>query len=43
MILKIYIDNRVYNNSLDALHIAMAEQTNTEYFVTCDKGIIKKV
>lgn len=28
--------------SLDALHIAMAEQAFAEYFVTCDNGIIKK-
>ena len=28
--------------SLDALHIAMAEQASAAYFVTCDSGIIKR-
>jgi len=28
--------------SIDALHIAMAEQGSAEYFITCDDGIIRK-
>lgn len=27
---------------MDAVHIAMAEHENAEYFVTCDDGIIKR-
>ncbi|GFP22633.1 hypothetical protein HKBW3S09_00101 [Candidatus Hakubella thermalkaliphila] len=28
--------------TIDALHIAMAEQSDVDYFVTCDDAIIKK-
>ncbi len=42
--MRIYLDNCCYNRPFaDAIHLASAAASDCDWFITVDKGILKKV